>query len=77
MGSLYPGARGGSPANSVPAYTGRKRAAGRIGKLLGARQVVPRYVVALARSWEMPYRKFNLTVRELPPLLDDWREAAL
>jgi len=25
----------------------------------------------------VPYRKFDLTVGKLPPLLDDWREAAL
>jgi hypothetical protein len=29
------------------------------------------------RGWIVPYRQFNLTVGELPPLLDDPRETTL
>src|SRR5882724_8733158 len=34
-------------------------------------------IFALVRNWKMPHRKFNLTVRELPPLVDHWGETAL
>jgi hypothetical protein len=35
-----------------------------------------RGILASIRGSKLPYRKFNLTVRELPPFLNDWRETA-
>src|SRR6266404_1495931 len=61
---------------ACPAYTGRMRATRRhrqAAAAWGASAAAPD-IFALVRSWKMPYRKLNLTVRELPPLLDDWCE---